>query len=290
MPRRIMRRMNRSGTLLVGFTLSLATAIAAEAATVEWKGTLSLNIGPLPPLTHHGTGVATVNGSGGLGHLSSIRLQGGLTYTGGNNVPEVFPVTDPDLATVSSLRVTGVRLGTFTLTGISGGPPLGSKNTGLLPGRMKICLFLANCDNAITLPFGTPSGNMGVGVGGIVTAIKGSLVVSVFGAPWTIGVTTITVTTETPNGGISTYTKTLQGWVHGPVSLTSSTAAVSGVIQMVTPVVINSSACSPSTDAVQYKLGWAEVRLRFIPEPDMLLILGANLLLLVAIGRRRMKP
>jgi hypothetical protein len=282
--------MGKSWALLVGFMLCLGTPIVADAATVEWSGTLTVSLGGEIPSVHYGTGVATLNGSGGLGHLNTIGLAGGLSYSGGNNVPETFPVTDPAVATVTSVRVTGARLGTFTLNGISGAPPLGSKNTGLLPGRMKICLLDTNCTSYITMPFGTPSGNVGIGVGGVMT-INGfgpGVQISVTGAPWTIGVTSIVVTTGTDNGGITTHTETIQGFVHGPVSATSSTAALSGVIQMVTPVVIQSSACSPET--LPRKAGWASVRLRFIPEPDILLILGANLVALVVIGRRRMKP
>ena len=45
-----------------------------------------------------GTGVATVNGSGGLGHLNTLQLPGGgITVTG------TAPQTDPDNATFVTL-------------------------------------------------------------------------------------------------------------------------------------------------------------------------------------------
>ena len=67
-------------------TFGLATA--AGAATVEWSGTLVANVGTLPQFIHQGTGVATVNGSsGGIGHINTIQMKQGLSYTGGNNNP-----------------------------------------------------------------------------------------------------------------------------------------------------------------------------------------------------------
>jgi hypothetical protein len=109
---------------------------------------------------------------------------------------------------------------------------------------------------------------------------------SVQGAPWTIGIASITnVTTTTPNGGVSTYTKTLQGFVHGPASGTSSTAAISGVLQIVTPVLIETNLGAPDT----WQAVWADVRLHFIPEPGLLLLLGSGVAGLLMLGRSRMR-
>jgi hypothetical protein len=276
---------------------SLGLATAAGAATVEWSGTLIVNVGTLPQFEHiGGTGVATVNGSaGGIGHINTIQWHHGMTYTGGNNVPETIPLTGPENPTLVTLRATGLRMGTpslsglFTLNGISGGAPLGTKNTGQPPGAMKMCILFPGCANYLPIPFGKDASNA-VGIGGIHTVnglSKGNgFKLSVWGAPWTIGLAQMrNVTTETPNGAITTYTKTLTGFAHGPASGTTSTAAISGVLQVVTPVLIRTSLGAPDT----WQAVWVELKLHFIPEPGLLLLLGSGVAGLVLLGRSRMR-
>jgi hypothetical protein len=285
-------------SLITAATLvaSLGLATTAGAAVVEWSGTMIVNVGTLPQFQHFGTGVATVNGSaGGIGHINTIAWHDGLTFTGGNNVPEVIPLTDPDNPTLISLRGTGMRMGdpvwsqNMTFNGISGGPPLGSLNTGRMPGKMKMCILFPGCANYLPIPFGT-KGGQGVGVGGMITVNTfqngQGFKLSIQGAPWTIGIASIQgVTTTTPNGGISTYTKTLQGFVHGPASGTSSTAAISGVLQIIAPVFIETNLGQPDT----FQAVWQELRLHFIPEPGLLLLLGSGGAGLVMLGRNRMR-
>jgi hypothetical protein len=281
--------MRRLATLILTAAVGLGLASSAEAGTLEWSGTLIVKLpiwGDLRPFVHFGTGVATINGSAGGGHINTIGWTRGLSFTGGNNVPETIPLTGPQNPTVVTLRATGFRLGTLTLNGISGGPPLGSKNTGVQPGRMKFCVLFPGCGAYLPIPIGTKGGDA-VGVGGMITVNTfskgGGFHLSVWGAPWTIGVASIrNVTTETPNGGISTYTKTIQGFVHGPAS-GSSTAAISGVLQIVTPVRIQTS--GDSRDNIN--AGWVEVRLHFIPEPGLLLLLGSGAAGLLMLGRSR---
>jgi hypothetical protein len=284
-------------TLILTAAVGLGLASTAGAAVVEWSGTLIVNAGTLPPFAHFGTGVATVNGSaGGIGHINTIVIPSSLSFSGGNNVPEAIPLTDPDNPSMITLRMTGARIGKVTggtvvsavFNGISGGPPLGSKNTGRPPGRMKLCILFPDCVNYLPIPFGT-KGGQGVGVGGMWTVNTFSRYagfrLSVWGAPWTIGIASIeNVTTETPNGGISTYTKTLQGFVHGPASGTSNTATISGVLQIVTPVFIETNLGTPDT----YNAAWVEVRLHFIPEPGLLLV-GSGVGGLLLLGRSRMR-
>jgi hypothetical protein len=275
---------------------SLGLATTAGAATVEWSGTMVVNVGTLPQFVHNGTGVATVNGSsGGIGHINTIQWRNGLSFSGGNNVPETIPLTDPHNPTLVTLRATGMRLGVagspsgvFTLNGISGGT-LGTKNTGQPPGNMKMCILFPGCANYLPIPFGKDANNA-VGVGGIHTInglSKGAgFKLSIWGAPWTIGLASIkNVTTETANGAITTYTKTLQGFVHGPASGTSSTAAISGVLQVVTPILIRTSLGAPDT----WQAVWVEVGLHFIPEPGLLLLLGSGVAGLMLLGRSRMR-
>ncbi|MHC4718663.1 MAG: hypothetical protein ACYS5V_16975, partial [Planctomycetota bacterium] len=72
-----------AATLVAG----LGLASTAGAATVEWAGTLIVAPGTLEQFQHFGTGVATVNGSAGGGHINTIRWTKGLSFTGGNNLP-----------------------------------------------------------------------------------------------------------------------------------------------------------------------------------------------------------
>jgi hypothetical protein len=275
-----------AATLVAG----LGLASAAGAATVEWAGTLIVAPGTLDQFQHFGTGVATVNGSAGGGHINTIRWRRGLSFYRGNNLPETIPLTDPEHPTLMTLKATGLRLGTQTFNGISGGPPLGSKNTGIPPGEMNMCILFPSCAAYLPFPFGTPSENVGIGVGGSLTVntfSKGNgLKVSIWGAPWTIGLASIkNVTTETLNGAITTYTKTLQGFVHGPASGSSSTAAISGVLQVITPVLIRTNLGAPDT----WQAAWFEVRLHVIPEPGLLLLLGSGVAGLMLLGRSRMR-
>ncbi|MFW9770112.1 MAG: hypothetical protein ACFFEM_14930, partial [Candidatus Thorarchaeota archaeon] len=114
---------------------------------------------------------------------------GGLSFTGGNNVPETIPLTGPENPTLVTLRATGLRLGTLTFNGISGGPPLGTQNTGQPPGNMKMCILFPGCANYLPIPFGKDVDDA-VGVGGLWTVnglSKGNgFKVSVWGVPWTI--------------------------------------------------------------------------------------------------------
>jgi hypothetical protein len=205
-------------------------------------------------------------------------------------------MTGPENPTLVTLRGTGMRLGgrnyssVFRINGISGGPPLGSQNTGVPAGQMKMCVLFPGCANYLPIPFGNAKATQGVGVGGMITVntfqVGQGFKLSVQGAPWTMGIASISgITTETPNGGVTTYTKTLQGFVHGPASGTSSTAAISGVLQIIAPNFIETSLGVPDT----FQAVWADIRLHFIPEPGLLLLLGSGVAGLLMLGRSRMR-
>jgi hypothetical protein len=128
-------------------------------------------------------------------------------------------------------------------------------------------------------------------VGGLITVNTfqkgGGFKLSINGAPWTVGLASIkSVTTTTPNGGTITFTETLYGFAHGPASGSSSTAAPSGsgVLQLVTPSLIQTSQAPPN----QWWSAWVQVTLR-LPEPGMLLLLGSGVVGLLLLGRSRMR-
>jgi hypothetical protein len=212
-------------TRLVLALFVLFGAGQASAKTLGWHGTLDIDVGALPEVTFKGSGVATVNNSGGGSHLNTLRLAGGITGSG------TIPVTDPDTTgTIPSYQLT-VTLGTGTLSGISGAPPLNPPATLPVPGVTRVCLFAPGiCNPSISVPLTLNSGATGLGVGGLLTmGNKGLVRISIQVAPWTVG--TVSGINQTKDGGLTTITRV--GFVHGAASNNSSTATGSGVIQLI---------------------------------------------------------
>jgi hypothetical protein len=266
--------------LITALAVATLAAGPVTAATLDWHGTFSLEFGTAPPIVSQGLGVATINGSSSLGHLHTLRLAGGITGA------TTIPLTDPATTPVVSLRATA-QLGTGTLSGISGGTPLAG-NVLPVGGVVRVCLGLPGCGVSLPIPL-TSNGTRGIGIGGVVTvntfSTGGGLRVWVTAAPWTLGVAAVTGI-PTINGGFSTVTA--QGFAHGPASGTSSTATStgSGVIQVVTPVSVTTTLPPPSDMLALLGI----LKLHFLPEPGLILLLGSGVAGLVVIGRHRMRP
>jgi hypothetical protein len=283
-------------------SLALGTAGMAAAAPLNWEGTMLVAIADIPPTPISGGGVATVNNSAGPAfpaHLNTLRLKasrGGVTGT------DTAYITDPEVAGngIAAIRVI-MAGGTGTLGPISGG--LASTVPGLtmnlLPvyGMAQICFLDSNCAATIlTLPFTVPTTVNGVpgtglqaavGMGGLLTAggvrfIRLSLQV----APWTVKTTTLVDHVTLPGGTQTFVNQTVKGFAHGVGTNTSTTAGVSGVVQLITPGQVWSNIPMGSND----KLSAAGVMvIHFIPEPGLLLLLGSGVLGLCLLGRRRMR-
>ncbi len=243
---------------LFGLVAVAAIALAgqAHAASVPFTGTVSVTISALPPISVTGSGTLTLNGSGGLGHLTSINLGAGEF-----SAVASIPVTDPAAFPIGGVK-SGVTngAGSFNLGGIM--PVIGTSN---------VCLFGA-CNASVAnvnVPF-TQNGTRGVGIGGAPITVGFLVNVTVQGAPWTTGVATI--------GSISQA-----GFVHGPASGgASSAAANSGTVKLVTPVVINTNiGASPTLPA------FAVLTLHFIPEPGTMLLVASGAAGLAFLGRKR---
>ena len=263
----------------VSILLGFAIAMPGRADPMPWAGTLEFELVSRSPVAFTGSGVGAVNGSSGGVHLSALGLAGGITGTA------TIPLTDPEAATLLSLRAL-VTLGTGTLFPFA--PPAPPSQPQLLQrilpvrGAVKFCILFPGCANYLPLPLTINQGRTGVGVGGGLLTVGGfgsGPAISLQGAPWTLRTATLPIATT--GGGSATLVAT--GWVHGPLTFTSSTAVAGGSVSLVTPVRVISDA--------GLALGmFARLTLRFIPEPGLVLLLGSGIAALAMMGRGRMRP
>jgi len=279
--------------------LALLVASPAASVVMEYTGTSNLKFSNLggAEVIDSGTGLATVNGSGGVGHLNTFALT-----TGFGTLTTVLAVTDPIVTAggIVEVRLTGVK---GITTALPGNPNAGSyapisgalqntalgltRNTAPTQGSVRICLFVPGCvggsidSNLSQTVNGTK--NIGGGVGGVITVgAFGPIRLSIIGAPWTVK--TVSVSNRTDNGNITTFTRV--GFAHGPASLTSSTAVTSGVFQLVTASQTETTGIPGNADRsgnITHQI------IHFVPEPGLLLLLGAGGVGLAVIGRRRLK-
>jgi hypothetical protein len=97
------------------------------------------------------------------------------------------------------------------------------------------------------------------------------LQISVEGAPWTIGATTVSSSVRS-------------GFAHGPASGTTTTAKEGGVVQLVTPIRVTSD------QPVGLGLGIiGTLRVVLVPEPGTGLLIGAGVIAFAAMGQRRVR-
>jgi hypothetical protein len=293
--------MRQSIVLLVIGLLALLIAGAANAAVLNWSGTLRVSLGDNPEGVLGGGGVATINGSSGVipAHLSTLRLASSRGHVTG---AFTSIVTDPDTLAngVAALVYTEVQGRDGTFFGISGAAAstatagIGTQPAG---GVVKVCLLSTVCTQFFSMILSQPTtvngvpgtGLKGVGVGGLITAGGyGGIRVSLQGAPWTIKTVTVLdqIDPTTPGGPRLLTTWVAKGWAHAPLSTTTSTAQPGGIIQLVTPNQVSTNLALGSND----KLGsFVVMVIQFIPEPGLLLLLGSGVAGLAVLGRRRIR-
>ena len=100
--------------------------------------------------------------------------------------------------------------------------------------------------------------------------------------PWTIG--TASVVNQTLKGNYITLTRV--GFAHGAASGTTSTAADSGVIQLIAPMRTSNAGITGNSNP---GANFTTLTLHFIPEPGLLLLLASGVLGLGLVARSRMK-
>jgi hypothetical protein len=272
----LLRRRMRNPALALAALLALALAPApAGAAPRPWQGTLALDFAhpALPTLALTGAGVADAQGDV---HLSVLRLGGGIA---GQDVGIVSAPSIPSVVSVSA----SLSLGSGTLAPFSPIAPAGSPqlSRAALPvrGALRLCLVFVGCSSALTLALTESGGAQGLGVGGLLTlGGAGPLRISAEAAPWTAR--TASLPLATPGG--STLVLTTAGFVHGPISFTSSTALPGGQLSLVTPLAV-------SSEQGQAFASFARLDVRFVPEPAAGPALALGCALLTLLGRRRMR-
>jgi hypothetical protein len=130
---------------------------------------------------------------------------------------------------------------------------------------------------------------IGIGIGGVISIGRTTILqqppidISLYGASWTVK--TVSVSNRTDNGGITYLVE--RGFAHGAASLTSSTAATLGVLQLVTPtqhVVVGVPGNNDRSGSI--------TRMTFhflspIPEPGPFLLLSTGAVGLALLGRAR---
>jgi len=271
----------------------------ASAATLNWEGTFVIDMVHLGRGEARGGGVATVNSSGGgvPAHVNTLRLAGSRGHVTGSSFDLV---TDPTQAGngIAAVAFENIQGGTGTFFPISGGAASTMNLTQhIMPmyGLSKVCLLNTSCTTALTLPFtaattvnGVPgTGVQGIGIGGMLTmGGYGGIRMSMNHAPWTIK-TVVGIDQITTTGGSRVFIDIVQkGWAHAPVSTTSSTAKVGGMVQLVTPHQVQTNLPLGSNDEVG---STAFFVMRFIPEPGLLMLLGSGVVGLALLGRARMR-
>ena len=275
-------------------------ALEAYAAKINLIETMRFDFLGFAPVTLPSRfGVASVNGSAGLGPTTPptsptppspphTPLHLGLLTHRGTPEPQntVFTVSTPTLAgDVAGGTIMWGRglwtIGPFsTMSGIT-------QRTLTVPGTLRLCLFSVPCTNPIEFDL-TKNGTRGIGVGGTVPAKPPNHnAFSLMGAPWTVEGVVYTPPANTMTTTTPTMTPMVPGWGfhHGPASLTSSTVARGGQVQIVTPIAVTSNV------GVHFG-GIASAHWEFtdpVPEPGVFWTFIAGAGLLTFLGYRRRK-
>ncbi len=275
----------------------LGIAGLASAAPMNWAGTTTVKLGDFAEARPTGGGVATLNSltSTTPAHLNTMRL---VPSRGQVTANFTKFVTDPDTQgnSIASIQFIGIEGQTGVISPISGAlsASVTPKFNGNMPlaGLVRLCLLNTTCDTSASLILTSHtagSSTVGIGLGGLLTIniLGGAARISIQANPWQIKTATLYDQITTPVNGLqTTATRQYNGWAHGPGSGTTSTAAIGGVVQLISASQIRTNLALGSSA----KVASAQTMLiKFVPEPGMLLMIGSGIAGLVLIGRKRMR-
>jgi hypothetical protein len=155
---------------------------------------------------------------------------------------------------------------------------------------VRLCLVTTDCVDFLDLVLTqqTTNGTIGVGIGGLLTIGGDSPIkISIEAAPWTLKTVTVLDHITTTGKQNQTFTPvTWAGFAHGPASMTTNTAQPSGVVQLVSPTQVTTNL--PLGSNVKVSSG-VVIKVHFVPEPGLLLLLGSGVAGLALLGRARLR-
>ena len=229
------------------------------------------------------SGLATVHTSSiASSHLSTITLPA-------TSLVSAVPVTDPLAAPITTIAF-DVRRAGGPIGNVSGATgSVGALTPATLPmtGGITLCIIsavLPPCVPQLNLDVGGTSMGLpaGIGVGGLLTlGGSGTIRVSLVGAPYTVA--TVSAVASTANGGLQVFQE--NGFAHGPLSQTSSTAVTSGVLQIVTATRIRT--VDPFGEETSGLISRTLIHALHVPEPRAFLLLASGAVAVAWLGRRR---
>lgn len=284
--------MNRKAILL-GVLALFVTGQASATVFDTWTRT-SLQFTNLgrAEASATATGLATVTTSSSTSnHLSTVTASAPAALS----LNSAIPVTDPTAAPITSVILTSVRGRPDIQGGVIGNisGAIASTVAGVLPntvpatGGVTICLLVAPfppCFAQLNLAVGATTAGVAIGggVGGILTiGGTGSIRISVVGAPYTVK--TVSAVNRTANGAFDLFVE--NGFAHGPLSNTSSTAQASGVLQTITAN--HTTVVGPGDGDISGNI--SRVLTHYVPEPGLVLLFGSGAVGMALLGRKRIR-